>query len=36
MFEKGGHGFGVTGPQGMDMGWPQLLPPFLRRHGLYT
>ncbi|AYV47300.1 alpha/beta hydrolase [Caulobacter flavus] len=36
MFEKGGHGFGLTGPGGMDMGWPQLLPPFLRRHGLYA
>jgi len=36
MFEKGGHGFGLTGPKGLDMSWPQLLPPFLRRHGLYT
>ncbi|MBI1686700.1 alpha/beta hydrolase [Caulobacter hibisci] len=36
MFEKGGHGFGLTGPKGLDMSWPQLLPPFLRRHGLYA
>lgn len=36
VFEAGGHGFGLKGPGGAPMPWPDLLTAFLRRHGLYT
>lgn len=36
LFEKGGHGFGLKGPDGASMPWPGMLDAFLRRHGLYA
>lgn len=36
LFEKGGHGFGLTGPDNAPMPWPGMLDAFLRRHGLYA
>jgi acetyl esterase/lipase len=36
LFEKGGHGFGLTGPNAGPMPWPDMLSAFLKRHGLYT
>jgi acetyl esterase/lipase len=36
VFESGGHGFGLTGPGGVAMPWPDLLTAFFKRHGLYA
>ena len=36
LFESGGHGFGLKGPGGAPMPWPDLLTTFLKRHGLYA
>lgn len=33
LFESGGHGFGLTGPDRPPVPWPELLAAFARRHG---
>ncbi len=36
LFEVGGHGLGLTGPDGKILAWPSLLDAFFKRHGLYA
>ncbi|MEE4454167.1 alpha/beta hydrolase family protein [Novosphingobium resinovorum] len=33
LFESGGHGFGLAGPDSPPAQWPELLAAFARRHG---
>ncbi|NQE64896.1 alpha/beta hydrolase [Caulobacter sp. RHG1] len=36
LFEVGGHGMGLTGPDGKVLAWTGLLDAFFKRHGLYA